>query len=345
MDELGIWTLQPDGTAEAVKAVSGLDLENRLEETLVQRPDMLEPGIQLVGRQTPTEGGPSDLLGVDKHGRLVVFELKRGRLTREAVTQCIDYASALDAMDPEAEMAGHIAEQSGKHGIAEIGDFKEWYEDHFEDNALENLLPPRLVLVGLGVDARAERMVRFLQTSGIDISVLTFYGFEHGGETLLARQVEVERDLAPTPRRHLLSPAELEERAQRLIEEMGLTTLFNAICETLRHELEIVREQPASQGRTFYVIRRNGRFCSVLVGYPATSEGVVISLPQKSHPHGTALENLKRRIDLQDWPHGGFAVGVDSEEHWEQQRNTVVEYLKDAEAAWRNPSGSATDVP
>lgn len=194
VDELSIWTIHADDTVKNVETVSEEAnlAEKRLEEMLVQRPDMLEPDIQLVGRQTPTDGGPSDLLGVDTDGRLVVFELKRGSVTRDAVTQCIDYASALDAMDPDKELARHIAEHSGTHGIEKIDDFKAWYERDANENEhekeLSTLLPPRLVLVGLGVDDRAERMARFLRARGVDISVLTFYGFQHGGETLLARR-------------------------------------------------------------------------------------------------------------------------------------------------------------
>ena len=61
---------------------------------------MLERGLRLVGRQTlMTGGGYLDLLAVDGNGRLVVFELKRGFLSRDAVAQVIDYASDLNAMD------------------------------------------------------------------------------------------------------------------------------------------------------------------------------------------------------------------------------------------------------
>ena len=38
------------------------------------------------------------MLGIDEYGRLVVFELKRGTLVREAVAQIIDYASDLANM-------------------------------------------------------------------------------------------------------------------------------------------------------------------------------------------------------------------------------------------------------
>ncbi len=197
-DEPRIWTIHPDDTVRDVGTMSKEAnlAEKRLEEILVQRPDMLGTDIQLVGRQTPTDGGPSDLLGVDTDGRLVVFELKRDSVTRDAVTQCIDYASALDAMDPDEELAKHIAEHSGTHGIEKIDDFKAWYERDANENGHEkelgNLLPPRLVLVGLGVDDRAKRMARFLRARGVDISVLTFHGFQRGGETLLVSRVEVE---------------------------------------------------------------------------------------------------------------------------------------------------------
>ena len=37
-----------------------MESERLLEDTLVNNPDMLTPGLTLVGRQTRTEGGPLD---------------------------------------------------------------------------------------------------------------------------------------------------------------------------------------------------------------------------------------------------------------------------------------------
>ena len=54
------------------------DTELLLEDISVERPEMLLRGLTLVGRQTTTDVGYPDLLGVDGNGRLVVFELKRG---------------------------------------------------------------------------------------------------------------------------------------------------------------------------------------------------------------------------------------------------------------------------
>lgn len=47
-----------------------------------------------------------------------------------------------------------------------------------------------MVLVGLGADTRATRMVEFLTERRVDISLLTFHGYRHADRTLLARQVE-----------------------------------------------------------------------------------------------------------------------------------------------------------
>ena len=170
--------------------------ERLLEDTLLKNPDMLMPGLTLVGRQTPTEGGPLDLLGVDEDGRLVVFELKRGTLSREAVVQVIDYASYLDAM-PEQELTNYISERSGSHGVDQIEGFGEWYDAKLEGQGLNALKPVRMVLVGLGVDERTTRMVRFLADGGMDLSLLTFHGYSHDGRTLLARQVQVEAVAEP----------------------------------------------------------------------------------------------------------------------------------------------------
>ncbi len=187
-DDFGIWEVD-----EATKASHPLektrqaDTEALLEDVIVQNPAMLMPGLELVGRQTPTANGYLDLLGVDSDGRLVVFELKRGKLTRDAVAQAVDYVSWLESLE-DADLHRLIAENSGQRGIVEIGNFEEWYDDRWQ--SLEVLRPIRIVLVGLGADEPARRMADWLAAKGVDIDLLTFLGFRHGGRMLLARQLE-----------------------------------------------------------------------------------------------------------------------------------------------------------
>ena len=210
-------------------AVNQMETEPLLENLLTANPDMLEDGLQLVGRQTSTAGGPLDLLGVDTDGRLVVYELKRGRLNREAVAQVIDYASDLDTKEQD-DLSRHIERQSGKYGIEKIDDFKDWYSklresSELPEGDLEALKPPRMVLVGLGVDDTTERMVGYMASGGMDISLLTFYGFVNTeGKTLLARNIEVDSDRIAVnqgPRsRHRNRRAQFESKVQTLPEDV-----------------------------------------------------------------------------------------------------------------------------
>lgn len=193
MQEIRLWALeQNDGSlmkAVPVDTLRNTQTEEVLEDLLVRSPDLLMEGLTLVGRQLPTKGGPLDLLGIDEDGRLVVFELKRGMLTRDAVTQAVDYASDLFEMDVDT-LTKHLEDCSGQHGIDQIDDFSDWYDRNYPDNDGTLSGKPKIVLVGLGTDERALRMVNYLADCGLDIQLLTFHAFQRDDKLFLARQVE-----------------------------------------------------------------------------------------------------------------------------------------------------------
>ena len=254
MDEIKIWAM--DGAqATPVSETNMMESEGRLEEALVNNPDMLMPELTLVGRQTDTEGGPLDLLGVDSDGRLVLFELKRGRLSRDAVAQIIDYASALNAMGVD-RLAAHIAERSGSGGIEKIDDFEEWHAENSDADSLDALLPLRIFLVGLGVDDTTERMVNFLAGIGMDISLLTFQGFVQDGKMMLARQMRVAADddavssqQQPKKRRYI-SVAERWRQLYNRAEESNLVNELNDALEMFRKECNRPSERAGAWGIT-----------------------------------------------------------------------------------------------
>ena len=250
MNEMKIWTLE-GSNATPLDAVGQMETEWNLEDTLVNNPDLLMDGLALVGRQTPTEGGPLDLLGVDADGRLCVFELKRGTVARDAVAQVIDYASDLDGMG-WADLCSLISDNSGSNGIEEIEDFEAWHSQNYDE--LESLKPLRLFLVGLGADDRTERMVKFLaDNSGMDISLMTFHGFAHGDKTLLAKQVEVEGGIASERARAARAPSREERRAKLndLIDRNGIRGLFGAVVGLFRENWPSSYESPGSKSLTF----------------------------------------------------------------------------------------------
>jgi RecB family endonuclease NucS len=130
MEEIRLWRVsgpKDSPTITDVSSIAQTQTEAMLEEILVKSPSLLANGLRLVGRQTETPGGPLDLLGIDEDGRLVIFELKRRTLTRDAVAQVLDYASYLSSLST-TDLNSLITDSSGKHGIDKIDDFTNWYQ-------------------------------------------------------------------------------------------------------------------------------------------------------------------------------------------------------------------------
>ncbi len=294
MDDIKLWAVDDSNGAVPVAAADRMESERLLEKTLVDNPDLLMPGLTIVGRQAPTDGGPLDLLSVDEDGRLVVFELKRGSLTREAVAQIIDYASALESKGDGA-LAQFIIDKSGQHDVPKIDDLEGWYESRWEGQGLSALLPVRMVLVGLGVDEPTNRMVRFLARSGVDISLLTFHGYTYDGKTLLARQVRVEPEEAaessPRTSRARPSQRELIERIEYRIQqqrdqwEEGYS-VWNAARQMLRENLANPRER-SSRADTEWA-RHRINFCLRLSG--------------RRHYAGVQLNPLNQSVEIIFFP-------------------------------------------
>ena len=261
MDEIKMWAI--DGTkATPVSAKKMTESEQLLEEILVNNPDLLMPELTLVGRQTETDGGPLDLLGVDSDGRLVLFELKRGNLSRAAVAQIIDYASDLEDMGVD-RLAAYIAERSGSGGIKKIDEFEQWHTENSGADSLDALLPLRMFLVGLGVDDRTERMVDFLANKGVDISLLTFHGFDQAdGKMALARLTQVIADdesvSSQSQPRKRVSKAEWRERLAKRAEEDGLLDVFNDALGMFRKEFNHPNESEGKKGIAMH-LRLSGK--------------------------------------------------------------------------------------
>ena len=333
--ELKLWSVNGTGGVEPVSQLAQMATELEFENLLVANPDMLEPGLQLVGRQTPVAGGWLDLLAVDRDGRLVVYELKRGQLARDAVTQILDYASALDGMTG-TDLARHVAERSGTVGGEPIEDFEQWYADRFGGDDLSRLLPPRMVLIGLGVDAAAERIARFVSAGLLDLSVITFHGFQRDGETLLARQIDVSADY--TERRAHRGRVTVAERRANLrdyLEAGDYKQLFDRVCGDIRDRLpEKGRgEVPASKGMSFTLVlpdnpQQHRRVFGVHAGYLEPGVYGVSILPQAIAWAGDeALERLQASVPLARWPHGGQALSFESAAEWEDWRTAVLAFV------------------
>jgi hypothetical protein len=189
------------------------------------------------------------LLGIDEDGRLVVFELKRGTLTREAVAQIIDYASYLAELEPE-ELSKHISSRSGNLGINKVDDFLLWYQEQYGKTFTE-YQKPRMILVGLGADDRTKRMVSFLSESDFDISLITFHGFKKGKEVFLARQVEVQsrQQYTTTVSTKIANLEKLKSKVKKL----NVESFYYDIAAFVSDKLPASYEWPNQGGYSYYL--------------------------------------------------------------------------------------------
>ena len=269
-----------------IESVDKTETEHELEEVITRSPEMIMDDLKIIGRQVETAGGPLDLLGVDGDGNLVVLELKRGTLTRDAVAQIIDYASFLAELDSE-ELASHVSERSANLGTDRIENLCSWYQEQFSE-PFPSRQRPKMVLVGLGVDERARRMISFLADSEIDVSLLTFHGFREGDHTYLARQVEIE---AKPPTGTAASTKKINlEKLQKRVTDLGIDDYYYKLAAFLRYKLSAY-EWPNPGGYSYSL--------SEITSTGTESLRVYIALYRlDSHPGKVRMQIYPRAVEV-----------------------------------------------
>ena len=188
-----------EGKLEAIE--SSLVEEGRteaydLEAWIASNPSIVGPDLIIIGRQVPTKSGPLDLLAVDRDGNLVIIELKRDILPREALAQAIDYASDVAGWD--IEKIGVVCIRHTQKTLEDV------LSDRFPDINLESINvneTQRIILVGFSIESSLERMIGWLSdnyTVNINAVVLNYIRAKSGEElltrtTVISEEIEQER--------------------------------------------------------------------------------------------------------------------------------------------------------
>ena len=350
MTDIGIWKIDRESRAGTKLGLAKrVETEEMLEDVLVANPNMLMRGLTLVGRQVSVPPGYVDLLGIDDEGRLTVFELKREKLTRKAVAQVLDYGSYLEDLS-ESELATLIVEESGKNGINEITDFDEWYASQWEGS----IKPVQMVLVGLGADANARRMVDYLAERGVDIGIVTFHGYAHGDAMLLARQVQTEDDPPSRSHSRVSNQKAVEQEVHRKADEYEVAEVWQDAMKSLDYS---VRSYYTKSGITYLQ-----RTIILPDDVPVrASHSVTIDGPGKIritfYPGAVDLchepfEKLKNAIPFEsEPPPNTFATRRApnqwfcrlDEESWRNHRECLIDFVRAVEDAWRKHEHSMSE--
>jgi hypothetical protein len=134
-----------------------------------------------------------DLLGLDGLGNLVIVELKRDKLPREALAQAIDYASDVADWSVEkiSEMCSDYIGQSLEDYVAE----------NFSEQNLEIVninTSQRIMLVGFAIESSLERMINWLSDSyNVDVNaVVLHYVKTSSGDELLTKTAVISEEVA-----------------------------------------------------------------------------------------------------------------------------------------------------
>jgi len=141
-----------------------------------------------------------------------------------------------------------------------------------------------MVLVGLGVDDRARRMVEFLANGDIEMSLITFHGFNGGSEVFLARQIEVaQKDIADSSK---ASKATNLQKLLKRIKTSGVESYFDKAASLIRSVMNPY-EWPNQTGYSYYL--------PVTTESGTLSNRTYLSISIPDNPPGSMILTLQER--------------------------------------------------
>lgn len=190
-------------TATLAKSVRiedlGLTEPEHLERWIIQHPEALGAGTMIVASQYDkwvTPGGTEakdrlDLLGLDKDGRLVVGELKRGRAPDTVELQAVKYAAMTSrfTLDKLADLHARFLERTSDEKLTNE-EAEEKLQAHVAADveiSPELFASPRIVLVAESYPDTTVTSVVWLAEQGVDVTLRRYKAYETaGGETIVS---------------------------------------------------------------------------------------------------------------------------------------------------------------
>ncbi|MCW7471710.1 PDDEXK family nuclease [Leptospira kanakyensis] len=194
--KINIWQINKDQQLTSIDSklsLTGRTEAKDLEEWVSKFPNIVSPELSIIGRQVKVaSGGEIDLLAIDQDGNLVIIELKRDELPREALSQAIEYASCISEWTYE-----DIDNQCHKYLSQSFEDF---FSITYPGVNLEDLTlnsAQRIFLVGFDIGDTLERMISWLFSNyAVSINAVTLhYAKTSSGEEIIARTVMIAEEI------------------------------------------------------------------------------------------------------------------------------------------------------
>jgi hypothetical protein len=307
--EMKVWEI--DGTKIAARdnaVFAESHKEGQLEDWIEQNPEILGESLLVIARQLIVPNvGRLDLLCMDSSGKLVIVELKRSMLPRQAVAQGLDYASWLNAAS-EDEILGYatqyLREQSGDSERTLAAAFKDEFDAELPEWVCQN---HRILLVAAGLDDSAERIINYLAQKQIAINAVFFNYCELSDKKqILVRSVLVPDSVKSA--RPSIEPQLTEVDLIAMANRNNTVDLVN-ICREIGNFWEERTNYYGTAGGSFRY-RTNGRIvCGINVAGeladpppPAGELDVWISTDKLAQVCGVPEENIKQILSKVSQP-------------------------------------------
>jgi hypothetical protein len=189
-----IWKITPNGPTKVTQASLGEEiLEVHLEDWIAREPSILGEPLLIIGRQVqiPDTKDRLDLLALDPQGKVVIVELKRGKLKDPVDMQALRYATYVSKWsfgDLESVAKAHIAADGSDFNFNAV--FEKFCNDVGADEIPILNSDQRMIIVGSEVKEKLGSVALWLRQHNIDITVVQLEAYlDATGSFLLQPQI------------------------------------------------------------------------------------------------------------------------------------------------------------
>ena len=200
-------------------------------------------------------------------------------------------------------------------------------------------------------------MVRFLaNNSSMDISLLTFHGFDQGGKSLLAKQVEVQPtdNAQRTTRRRRRSRQELQEVFNEKLSRCGVPALFHEVKGVFERDWPRAMKRSNSYGLAFKLQRPtpSGRLSVQFARVdPNQDEVAMVFFPRAIRLCREEFRPRVEEVPYTTWPPNREALPADEDaqpeiqfqlapEVWNDHKASLTELAQAVYEAWEEARAS-----
>ncbi len=315
---------------------TAFESEEALENQLYRNPQLLlDERVFLIGRQVRLDTGIADLVGLDRFGNVIIFEVKMGRsgsgsASEETIlSQPQNYAQSLSSFDYDGLNELYQEHQKrrgrGDQDISESfvggGNLLSGFEAVFGDGLEEHQFnsTQRMVVVAEKITRRTEMNARYLLEQGLNFQCVAIQAFRSPREKqdgmMFTSSVVVDYDLKrfrsksrPSPTYPELTAAIIESIFSDIQSTVRAETLRDVFPDNFDTRTPVLKSNhPDHPDGVIYYISPKPDMNEITIGLhnmnenPAIGEAILREKSRFEKAGLTVQDNLRYNLLTRDW--------------------------------------------